>query len=147
MKIICMPYRLQNNSGFVIVFGANNGQGYRLMKKIAMVWALSITFLLTACTEKTDTAAPAGAEKQAAVTAMNTSSASDHPGKGIHDSNCISCHDTGVYTRADRKVKDYSQLTAQVQRCDANLGAKLSQEDLGKVIDYLNSAFYNFPKS
>ena len=117
------------------------------MKKIVMVCALSITFLLTACTEKTDTAAPAGAEKQAAMTAMNTSSASDHPGKGIHDANCISCHDTGVYTRADRKVKDYSQLTAQVQRCDANLGAKLSQEDLGKVIDYLNSAFYNFPKS
>lgn len=69
-----------------------------------------------------------------------------HPGKAIHDANCISCHDSGVYTRADHKMTDFAMLSGQVRRCDANLGAKLSDDDIGKVIDYLNETYYKFPK-
>ena len=72
--------------------------------------------------------------------------ANAHPGKAIHDANCISCHDTGKYTRADRLISDFNQLSARVRVCDANLGAKLSDKDLSSVTDYLNETFYKFPK-
>ncbi|QLQ30416.1 MAG: cytochrome c [Candidatus Thiothrix singaporensis] len=65
---------------------------------------------------------------------------------GLHDANCISCHDSGVYTRADHKMQDYAMLSAQVRRCDANLGARLFDEDLDKVTDYLNDTYYHFAK-
>lgn len=69
-----------------------------------------------------------------------------HPGKLLHDTNCISCHDTGSYTRAARKVSDFPKLLAQVQRCDATLGPRLSDDEIGKVADYLNQAFYRYQK-
>ena len=75
-----------------------------------------------------------------------TADANAHPGKAIHDANCISCHDTGKYTRADRLISDFNQLSARVRVCDANLGAKLSDKDLSSVTDYLNESFYKFPK-
>ena len=75
-----------------------------------------------------------------------TADANAHPGKAIHDANCISCHDTGKYTRADRTVKDFKQLVGRVQVCDANLGAKLSEKDLTQITAYLNDTFYKFPK-
>lgn len=121
------------------------------MKNIVGLLPLGFLLFLVACGDKTasTTTAPAAGNVASAAT-QNAAPASNpvanHPGKGVHDANCISCHDVGVYTRADRKVKDLDQLTAQVQRCDANLGAKLSAEEIGKVIDYLNQAFYKFPK-
>ncbi len=112
------------------------------MKTIVSLLTIGLCVLLGACGDKT-----VSGDKAAAPNAPPTATAAaDLPGKGIHDANCISCHDTGVYTRADRKVKDFDQLTGQVHRCDANLGSRLSEEDIGKVIDYLNEAFYKFPK-
>lgn len=85
------------------------------------------------------------AEKQDGVQTA-TADPNAHPGKAIHDANCISCHDTGKYTRADRLISDFNQLSARVRVCDANLGAKLSDKDLSSVTDYLNETFYKFPK-
>ncbi len=85
------------------------------------------------------------AEKQDSVQTA-TADPNAHPGKAVHDANCISCHDTGKYTRADRLVGDFNQLSARVRVCDANLGAKLSEKDLSSVTDYLNETFYKFPK-
>ena len=69
-----------------------------------------------------------------------------HPGKALHDANCISCHDTGVYTRKDRKIGDFPKLLAQVKRCDANLGSRLFDEEIEQVADYLNKAHYKYEK-
>ncbi|MGB0846338.1 MAG: c-type cytochrome [Thiolinea sp.] len=69
-----------------------------------------------------------------------------HPGKALHDANCISCHDTGVYTREDRKIGDFPKLLAQVKRCDANLGSRLFDEEIEQVADYLNKAHYKYEK-
>lgn len=69
-----------------------------------------------------------------------------HPGKGLHDTNCISCHDSAAYTREDRKISDFPKLLAQVHRCDANLGSRLFDEELAQVADYLNKAYYKYEK-
>ncbi|MBU0655723.1 MAG: cytochrome c [Gammaproteobacteria bacterium] len=129
------------------------------MKKMTILLPLVLAFTLTACGEKkTDTAAAPDAAKPAEQAATPASAApaatetaqapaaGDHPGKAIHDANCISCHDSGVYTRADRKMQDFAMLSAQVRRCDANLGSKLFDEDMDKIAAYLNDSYYHFPK-
>jgi hypothetical protein len=43
-------------------------------------------------------------------------------------------------------MTDFTMLSAQVRRCDANLGSKLFDEDMNKIADYLNETYYKFPK-
>lgn len=69
-----------------------------------------------------------------------------HPGKTLHDSNCISCHDSAIYAREDRKIADFPQLLAQVKRCNANLGARFSDDEIAQVTDYLNQAYYQYAR-
>ena len=65
-----------------------------------------------------------------------------HPGKALHDANCISCHDTGKYESSARQVNGFPALLAQVRRCNANLNPGLSDDEIKQVADYLNQAFY-----
>lgn len=123
-------------------------QNYHLLTLISVVL---VSLLLTACGDKvSEQKAVQAVEKSAApqTTAMANKvvGADAHPGKALHDANCISCHDTKVYTRVERKVLDYTQLAAQVRRCDANLGSRLFDEDLAHITDYLNQAYYKYPK-
>lgn len=124
------------------------------MKTTVCSGLLILLIGISGCGEKTSgtATAPVDAKPVAAATAPNappaaTVTADDvHPGKAIHDANCVSCHDTGVYTREDRKIKDFTQLDAQVRRCDANLGTRLFDEDITKVVSYLNDNYYKFAK-
>lgn len=65
-------------------------------------------------------------------------------GKSLHQRSCLSCHDTGVYTRADRRVQSLGALDTQVRQCDANLGTQLSGQDITDIVGYLNQTFYRF---
>ena len=116
-------------------------------KKLNLCLGVCMSVFLVACGDK----ATPKTEEQAAKPVVTTSNAQPnefdaHPGKALHDANCISCHDAKVYTRADRKILDYTQLTAQVKRCDANLGSRLFDEDLAQITDYLNQAYYKYSK-
>ena len=66
-----------------------------------------------------------------------------HP-ENFHQQKCMGCHDTGVYTRSNRRVDSLPRLESQVRMCDANLGIKLFDEDLHALVDYLNRNFYKF---
>lgn len=120
-----------------------------LRTPLALVILLS-AFALSACGEKKPaaTAMPEAGKpaEQAATDTAQVPAAEMNSGKAIHDANCISCHDSGVYTRADHKMQDFTQLAAQVRRCDANLGTRLFDEDLVKVTEYLNDTYYKFEK-
>jgi cytochrome c553 len=65
-------------------------------------------------------------------------------GKALTQEHCMSCHDTGVYTRADRKVTTLAGLEKQVRRCELSLGLKWFDEDVADVVAYLNDTFYKF---
>jgi hypothetical protein len=74
-------------------------------------------------------------------------------GKELHDANCTRCHiemkggdGSALYTRSDRKVKSYSELEAQVRRCEANLNLLWFDEDVADVGSFLNQEFYKLPK-
>ncbi len=58
--------------------------------------------------------------------------------------NCARCHDSSVYTRADRRVQSLRQLDTQVRRCDSMVGTKLFEDDINLLVDYLNQRYYHF---
>ena len=66
-----------------------------------------------------------------------------HPGKLLHDANCISCHDTGKYQSAARQISGFPALLKQVRGCNANLNPGLKDNEIRQVADYLNQAFYS----
>jgi cytochrome c553 len=59
-------------------------------------------------------------------------------------SQCTRCHDSGVYTRQDRRVTSLKGLDSQVRMCDANLGTGLFDDDIAAVVGYLNQNYYKF---
>jgi len=66
--------------------------------------------------------------------------------EAYHGSNCTRCHDTGVYTREDRKMSSYPMLKSRVAGCDAKFGEKLPSEGLSGLVDYLNDDYYKFAR-
>ena len=68
-------------------------------------------------------------------------------GEQLHaESNCFQCHDTSIYTRADRKAKDYAGVRRMVGFCRANLGIEWFPDEEAQVVEYLNDNFYRYSK-
>ena len=65
-------------------------------------------------------------------------------GKAVHDKQCSACHDTGVYTRADRRVKSVEGLIGQVNNCVRQTGVKLDRDQINDLVKYLDESFYKF---
>jgi mono/diheme cytochrome c family protein len=65
-------------------------------------------------------------------------------GKALHGRHCTGCHDSGVYTRADRTVRSAEGLMGRVKFCNTQLKTGLSKDELNDVVKYLNESFYRF---
>ena len=65
-------------------------------------------------------------------------------GRALHEANCAGCHDAGVYTRAERRVRSVEGLIGQVEFCNRNLGGRLSRDQVNDLVQYLNQAYYKF---
>lgn len=65
-------------------------------------------------------------------------------GKQLHDVQCVACHNTGVYTRKERRVQTLGGLIKQVEACNRQLDKQLSREQVNDLIAYLNESFYRF---
>ena len=65
-------------------------------------------------------------------------------GKAIYEKSCTGCHGTGIFTRADRRVKDLDRLRTQVRQCSYAIEAKWFDAEINAVTDYLNTSFYKF---
>ena len=72
-------------------------------------------------------------------------------GKALHDKLCTRCHidmfggdGSGIYTRADRKIRNAQQLAVRIAGCNVNTGAGLFPEDEANIGAYLNQKFYKF---
>ena len=65
-------------------------------------------------------------------------------GQKLHEEQCMKCHDSGVYTREDRRVADRDALVKQVKRCELNLGLQWFDTDVNDVVQYLNQSYYKF---
>jgi hypothetical protein len=68
-------------------------------------------------------------------------------GEQLHaEANCFQCHDASIYTRADRKAKDYAGVKRMVGFCRANLGVEWFPDEEAQVVEYLNDNFYRYSK-
>ena len=65
-------------------------------------------------------------------------------GKAVHAKQCSACHDTGVYTRSDRRMKSVEGLIGQVNNCVRQTGAKLDRDQINDLVKYLDESFYKF---
>lgn len=65
-------------------------------------------------------------------------------GGKLHAESCQGCHDAGVYTRADRRVKSVEGLMAQVEMCNSNLRRGLAKDQRDDLVKYLNDSYYKF---
>jgi len=65
-------------------------------------------------------------------------------GEDLHFEHCTGCHDSSVYTRAERKVRDREQLGRQVRFCKDTIGVTWFDDEVDDVIEYLNATYYRF---
>ncbi len=65
-------------------------------------------------------------------------------GKTLHAAQCSHCHDSSVYTRANRTVRTVEGLSARVQLCNTQLKKGLSKDELNDIVKYLNDSYYRF---
>ena len=63
----------------------------------------------------------------------------------LHDTYCLMCHGTQVYTRAERIANDYSAVRDQVNRWQKNVSLNWSQADIDAVTAYLTEHYYKLP--
>jgi hypothetical protein len=66
-------------------------------------------------------------------------------GKSLHDIYCTACHNTGVYSRQDRRVRSLDALRQQLKTCERAAGTNFSAKEKQDVLKYLNESFYRFP--
>jgi len=58
--------------------------------------------------------------------------------------NCSACHDPSHYTNENRKVKNYKELSKQVDACRYSNNVGWFDEDRDDVVKYLNDTYYKF---
>ena len=67
-------------------------------------------------------------------------------GRLLHDTHCISCHDTQIYKRDNNKVAtNYDEIRTQVLRWQTNVFLRWSASDIDAVTSYLARTFYRVP--
>lgn len=65
-------------------------------------------------------------------------------GKTLHETYCLKCHGTKIYTRPDRRIQSIDALRNQLERCKTSLGASWPEQDIRDLLHYLNQEFYHF---
>jgi mono/diheme cytochrome c family protein len=65
-------------------------------------------------------------------------------GKKLHDANCLSCHDDGVYKRKERRVTDLAGINDQIAACGHQADVTLGKEQINNLVKYLNETYYKF---
>jgi mono/diheme cytochrome c family protein len=65
-------------------------------------------------------------------------------GKRLLDANCMSCHQTEMFTRADRKAQSLDALKEQLVGCSHAANADISASEMQDLLKYLNAQFYRF---
>lgn len=66
-------------------------------------------------------------------------------GQRLHEANCAGCHDSGVYTRENRRVRSLDALRRQVDACGHMAKKDFAPDETRDLLKYLNDRYYRFP--
>ena len=70
--------------------------------------------------------------------------ADSHRGKELHGQHCQRCHQSEVYTRAERMVENFSALRERVSQCELSNNLLWFDEEIDDVTQFLNQEYYEF---
>ena len=62
--------------------------------------------------------------------------------RSLHDTHCIGCHDTKVYTRKNHLARDYAQVLEQTDRWQKNTSLNWDAADVDAVAQYIAKRYY-----
>ncbi|MBI2309005.1 MAG: hypothetical protein HYU78_17085 [Rhodocyclales bacterium] len=65
-------------------------------------------------------------------------------GERLHAANCTGCHDTGVYTRKDRRIGSLEALNLQFETCAHMTKKTFTPSEVRDMTKFLNDRFYHF---
>jgi len=65
-------------------------------------------------------------------------------GKRLLDANCMTCHQTEIFTRKDRQVQSLDALKEQLVACSHAAKTDFSASEMQDLLKYLNDQFYHF---
>lgn len=65
-------------------------------------------------------------------------------GQRLHAAHCGGCHDDGVYTRKDRKVRSLDELQTQLQGCSHAAKQEFTAVETQNLLRFLNERYYGF---
>jgi cytochrome c553 len=65
-------------------------------------------------------------------------------GEQLHRKYCLGCHDTRVYTRADRQMRSIADLAGQINACGHAVPRRFSADEVNDLVKFLNEGFYKF---
>jgi len=64
------------------------------------------------------------------------------PAQTMHDTYCVMCHDSKIYTRENRTARDYESLRAEVNRWQTNVSLNWSETEVDAVTTWLAERYY-----
>lgn len=67
-------------------------------------------------------------------------------GQQLHDKHCMNCHQAAIYTRENRIVHSFKELSERVRQCELSNELTWFDEEIDAVVEYLNSTYYRFEK-
>ena len=62
--------------------------------------------------------------------------------RSMHDTHCIACHDTKIYTRSNRLARDYAQVLEQTDRWQKNTSLNWAPADVAAVAQFIATRYY-----
>jgi mono/diheme cytochrome c family protein len=65
-------------------------------------------------------------------------------GQRLLDANCMTCHQTDMFTRKDRQVQSLDALKEQLVACSHAAKKDFSTSEMQDLLKYLNDQFYHF---
>lgn len=65
-------------------------------------------------------------------------------GQSLHDTRCVMCHDTGVYTRSDRAANNWDQVRVEVLRWQKAVSLNWAEADVDAVTNFIAEKYYGF---
>lgn len=63
-------------------------------------------------------------------------------GQSLHDTHCVMCHDTRVYTRSDRVANNWDQVRVEVLRWQKAVSLNWAEPDVDAVTNFIAEKYY-----
>ncbi len=73
-------------------------------------------------------------------------SADARRGQLLYENHCTACHESVVHVREDRKATSLAGIRKQVVRWSSELELEWGPEEIGSVVEFLNTRYYGFGK-